>query len=80
MATDFMVHKTKLYLMYCCHLSFYFILKSNRSSIENHPVIKNILQYRNVSDRLTDRPVLLDLLTTHHFGCSFQALQDNRPH
>jgi U3 small nucleolar RNA-associated protein 3 len=34
--------------MYCCHLSFYFILKSERQSVDNHPIVKNILQFRNV--------------------------------
>ena len=48
-ASDFIVNKTKLYLTYCCHLSFYFVLKAERLPIENHPIVKNILQFRNVT-------------------------------
>jgi U3 small nucleolar RNA-associated protein 3 len=51
-ASDFIFNKLKLYLMYCCHLGFYFSLKSERVPIENHPIIKNILQYRHVSSFL----------------------------
>ena len=47
-STDFISNKTKLYLIYCSHLSFYFVLKSQRLQVENHPIVKNILQYRNV--------------------------------
>lgn len=47
-ASEFIINKTKLYLMYCAHLSFYFILKSKRLTVENHPIVKNIIQYRNV--------------------------------
>jgi len=39
--------------MYCSHLCFYFVLKSQRSSVENHPIIKNILQYRNLCKQLS---------------------------
>jgi len=52
-ASDFIINKTKLYLMYCSHLCFYFVLKSQRSSVENHPIIKNILQYRNLCKQLS---------------------------
>lgn len=48
-ANDYVFNKLKLYLMYCCHLGFYFSLKSERIPIDNHPIIKNILQYRHVS-------------------------------
>lgn len=48
MASEYIVNKTRLYLMYCTHLSFYFVLKAKRVTIENHPIVKNILQYRNV--------------------------------
>lgn len=47
-ANEFIINKTKLYLMYCSHLCFYFVLKSQRQPVENHPIVKNILQYRNV--------------------------------
>lgn len=48
-ACEFIINKTKLYVMYGCHLCFYFILKSQRQSIESHPIVKNILQFRNVT-------------------------------
>lgn len=48
LASDYIVNKTKLYLMYCSHLSFYFALKSQRQAVDNHPIVKNILQFRNV--------------------------------
>ena len=50
-ASDYIVNKTKLYLMYCSHLSLYFALKARRATIENHPIVKNLLQYRNVISR-----------------------------
>ncbi len=49
LATEFIVNKTKLFLTYCSYLSFYFVLKSQRMPIDNHPIVKNILQFRNVS-------------------------------
>ena len=48
-ASEFIVNKARLYLAYCCHLSFYFVLKTQRATVENHPIVKNILQFRNVS-------------------------------
>jgi len=51
-STDYIINKTRLYLIFCSHLSFYFVLKSQRLPVENHPIVKNILQYRNVSDHL----------------------------
>lgn len=48
-ASEFIANKTKLYLTYCCHLSFYFVLKTQRIPVDNHPIVKNILQFRNVS-------------------------------
>jgi len=51
-AADYILNKMKLNLMYCCHLSFYFVLKSQRISVENHPIVKNILQFRNLSKQV----------------------------
>ena len=52
-ATEYIVNKTRLYLMYCCHLSFYFVLKSENVSVENHPIVKNILQFRNLCKQIS---------------------------
>jgi len=51
-ASEFISNKARLYLAYCCHLSFYFVLKTQRATVENHPIVKNILQFRNVSKNL----------------------------
>lgn len=53
LATDFLINKTKLYLMYASHLSFYFALKSQRLPIDNHPIVKNILQFRNLCKQIS---------------------------
>jgi U3 small nucleolar RNA-associated protein 3 len=52
-ASDFIVNKTRLYLMYCSHLSFYFSLKAQRLPVDNHPIVKNILQYRNLCKQIS---------------------------
>lgn len=52
LATDFIVNKTKLFLMYSSHLSFYFAMKSQRFPIDNHPIVKNILQFRNLCKQI----------------------------
>ena len=49
LAAEYVVNKTKLYLMYAAYLSFYFVLKAQRVAVDNHPVVKNILQFRYVS-------------------------------
>ncbi|RNA06434.1 something about silencing 10 [Brachionus plicatilis] len=51
-AADFIMNKTKLYLMYASHLSLYFALKSQRLPIDNHPIVKNILQFRNLCKQI----------------------------
>lgn len=59
-AADFIVNKTKLFLMYASHLSFYFALKSQRLPIDNHPIVKNILQFRNLCKQITPIDESLD--------------------
>jgi U3 small nucleolar RNA-associated protein 3 len=51
-ATDYLTYKMKLYLMYCCHLSFYFMLKAGRKPVENHPIVKNIIQFRSICKQI----------------------------
>ncbi len=62
-ATDFIVNKTRLYLMYCSHLSFYFSLKAQRLPVDNHPIVKNILQYRNLCKQISsiDEKLVLEI-------------------
>ena len=60
MSTKFVYSKTKFYLIYCCQLSFYFVLKSQRLPVQNHPVIQNILQYRNVIISLFLTKIFID--------------------
>ncbi|CAF0854545.1 unnamed protein product [Brachionus calyciflorus] len=52
LACDYIINKTKLYLMYASHLSFYFALKSQRLPVDNHPIVKNILQFRNLCKQI----------------------------
>ena len=38
---------------YCMNIAFYLVLKSKQMPAHNHPVIKRLLQYRNVSHHVT---------------------------
>ncbi|KAG1675527.1 Something about silencing protein 10 [Nymphon striatum] len=48
--------KTKFHisLYYLMTIGFYFTLKARHASVENHPVIKRILEYRMLLQQLTD--------------------------
>ena len=43
------VYIVMLYFSYCTNISFYLMLKSKQVPVHNHPVIKRLLQYKNVS-------------------------------
>ncbi|XP_033738391.1 something about silencing protein 10-like [Pecten maximus] len=47
-AGDYVETKTKLHLNYCTNISFYMMLKSKQIAVHNHPVIKRLVQYRNL--------------------------------
>lgn len=38
-----------LFFSYCTNISFYMMLKAKKVPVQNHPVIKRLVQYRNVS-------------------------------
>lgn len=51
-AADYVDAKFSLYLNYCTNICFYMVLKSKRMPVQNHPVIKRLLQYRNLIKQL----------------------------
>ncbi|OWF40834.1 something about silencing protein 10-like [Mizuhopecten yessoensis] len=51
-AGDYVETKTKLHLNYCTNISFYMMMKSKQIAVHNHPVIKRLVQYRNLMKEL----------------------------
>ncbi|XP_052258182.1 something about silencing protein 10-like [Dreissena polymorpha] len=51
-AADYMHTKYKLVLNYCIYIVFYLMLKSKQTAGHNHPVVKRLLQYRNILKQL----------------------------
>ncbi|XP_069127326.1 something about silencing protein 10-like [Argopecten irradians] len=51
-AGEYVETKTKLHLNYCTNISFYMMLKSKQIPVHNHPVIKRLVQYRNLMKEL----------------------------
>lgn len=52
---------------YCTQIGYYFVLKSKRTSVQNHPVIKRLVQFRSLLHQLEGvgsrlRPEIDDLL------------------
>ena len=39
-------------LSYCMQIGYYFILKSQRISVQNHPVIKRLVEFRGLLNQL----------------------------
>ncbi|XP_043290142.1 something about silencing protein 10 [Venturia canescens] len=52
LAVSFVRMKYQLILNYCVNISFYLILKAKRLSINSHPVIKRLAQYRQLLGQL----------------------------
>lgn len=73
-ASEFIANKTKLYLTYCCHLSFYFVLKTQRIPVDNHPIVKNILQFRNLIKQISEISVKLE----DEVNFIVQSIKDNK--
>ncbi|XP_030378771.1 something about silencing protein 10 [Scaptodrosophila lebanonensis] len=67
-------------LTYCSNVSFYLLLKAKRSSVKHHPVIKRIVQLKQVRQQLTPRyeeyirPQLEALLERIQDGDAFTVL------
>ncbi|XP_053395468.1 something about silencing protein 10-like isoform X2 [Mercenaria mercenaria] len=51
-AVDYVHTKLKLNLNYCTNIVFYLMLKAKQAPVHNHPVIKRLLQYRNIMKQL----------------------------
>ncbi|KAH3733833.1 something about silencing protein 10-like [Dreissena polymorpha] len=51
-AADYVHTKFKLVLNYCMNIVFYLMLKSKQTAVHNHPVVKRLLQYRNILKQL----------------------------
>ncbi|CAH1772813.1 unnamed protein product [Owenia fusiformis] len=49
---DFIMTKYTLYMNYCVNISFYMMLQAKKIPVHNHPVIKRLVQYRNLLKQL----------------------------
>lgn len=49
---DFVKTRSKIVNLYILNLSFYFVLKSKKQSIRNHPVAKTLAQYKKLLNEL----------------------------
>ncbi|CAC5399164.1 UTP3 [Mytilus coruscus] len=66
-AAEYVETKFKLLLNYCTNISFYMMLKSKQVPVQNHPVIKRLVQHRNLMKQLEPvddkvRPEIEDIL------------------
>lgn len=54
---EFVATKNKLILNYCTNVAFYLVLKSKRIPIKNHPLVKRLVQMRQLLIQLEDKYV-----------------------
>ncbi|CAK1551168.1 unnamed protein product [Leptosia nina] len=59
-ASKFIKTNYNLILNYCTNISFYLLLKSQRISIQNHPVTKRLYQYRQMLNKM--EPIYLQVI------------------
>ncbi|XP_037037308.1 something about silencing protein 10 [Bradysia coprophila] len=52
---EFVATKNNLILTYCSNVSFYLVLKAQRSSIKNHPLVKRLVQMRQLLQQLQEK-------------------------
>lgn len=52
---EFVATKNKLILNYCTNVAFYLVLKSKRIPIKNHPLVKRLVQMRQLLIQLEDK-------------------------
>lgn len=52
---EFVATKNKLILTYCSNVAFYLVLKAKRVSIKNHPLVKRLVQMRQLLLQLEDK-------------------------
>lgn len=71
---DFAVTMNNLILNYCTNVSFYLVLKAKRIPVKNHPIVKRLVQIRQLLLQLEERyseiikPQLEQLLEDIHNG------------
>ncbi|KAK3596510.1 hypothetical protein CHS0354_039030 [Potamilus streckersoni] len=51
-AADYVITKLQLSLNYCVNIAFYLMLQAKHTPVINHPVIKRLVQYRNLLKEL----------------------------
>lgn len=51
---EFIKCRNNLILSYCTNISFYLMLKAKRVKITNHPVVKRLVQFRELLSKLDD--------------------------
>lgn len=52
---EFVTTKNNLILTYCSNVSFYLLLKAQRTSIKNHPLVKRLVQMRQLLQQLQEK-------------------------
>lgn len=52
---EFVSTKNNLILTYCSNVSFYLVLKAQRSAIKNHPLVKRLVQMRQLLQQLQEK-------------------------
>ncbi|CAB3220707.1 unnamed protein product [Arctia plantaginis] len=73
-ASKFVKTNYDLILNYCTNISFYLLLKSQRTNIQNHPVIKRLYQYRQMLNKM--EPIYLEVIKPQ-IDKIMQAIQNN---
>lgn len=74
---DFVSNLNQLILNYCTNVSFYLVLKAKRIPIKNHPILKRLVEIRQLLLQLEDKytllvkPQLVQLLTHIREGKEF---------
>lgn len=51
---DFVRCRNELILNYCTNISFYLMLKAKRVKVKNHPIVKRLVQFRQLISQLDD--------------------------
>ncbi|XP_062579432.1 something about silencing protein 10-like [Saccostrea cucullata] len=59
-ASDYIQCQLQLILNYCTTISFYMMLKAKQLPVQNHPVIKRLVQYQNLMKQMKPADVKLN--------------------
>ncbi|CAG4971599.1 unnamed protein product [Colias eurytheme] len=82
-ASKFVKTNYDLILNYCTNISFYILLKSQRISIQNHPVIKRLYQYRQMLNKMEPiyceviKPQIENILNAVQNKIKLQVVREN---